>query len=143
MRVVDVNILVYAHRREAPDHEAMRSWLDAARRAPRPLGLADVVLAGFLRLVTNPRVFRDPTALDEAIRFVDALMAGPAVRRIAPGERHWSLFTDLCRRAGVKGNLVPDAYLAALALEQGAVLVTADRDFARFPEVRVENPLEL
>ena len=81
MRVVDTNILVYAHRRESPDHEAMRDWLDAARRGERPLGLTDVVLAGFHRLVTTPRIFRDATSLDEAIRFVEALLAGPAARR--------------------------------------------------------------
>jgi toxin-antitoxin system PIN domain toxin len=142
MRLVDVNLLIYAHRREAPEHRASRDWLVEARRAVRPLAIADVVQAGFLRIVTNGRVFRDPTPFNIAVQFLDALMAGPAVRRVAPGERHWDLFLDLCRRGAAKGNLISDAWLAAIALEQGATLVTADRDFLRFPGVPLENPLE-
>ncbi len=142
MRVVDINILVYAHRPEAPAHAASRSWLDAARQADQSLGVTDVSLAGFLRLVTNHRIFREPTPLEEALRFIDALLAGSAVRKTAPGDRHWSIFTDLCRKASVKGNLVPDAYLAAIALELGAVLVTADRDFTRFAGLRLEHPFQ-
>lgn len=142
MRIVDVNVLVCAHRLEAPTHEATRAWLDRARTDPRPLGLADLVLTGFLRVVTNRRVFREPTPLASAIAFIDAVLAGPAARRVSPGERHWTLFTELCKRSGVAGNLVTDAYLAALAIEQGASLVTADRDFLRFPGLRLEGPLE-
>ena len=141
MLVADVNLLVYAHRREATEHQASRQWLLEARKGDQQLGLADVVMAGFLRVVTNSRVFRDPTPFDKAVRFLDALLAGPAVRRVAPGERHWDMFLDLCRRGDAKGNLITDAWLAAIAIEQGATLVTADRDFRRFPGLRLEDPL--
>ena len=143
MRVVDVNILIYAHRIEAPAHAASRAWLTQARDDDHQLGLADIVLAGFLRVVTNRRAFRDPTPFDIAQEFIDGLIAGPSARRLAPGERHWSMFMDLCRLSAATGNLVTDAYIAALAIEHGATLVTADRDFLRFPGLRVENPLRL
>lgn len=142
MRCVDVNVLVFAHRPESPDHEAHRLWLDAARAAPEPLGLSDFVASGFLRVVTHPRVFREPTPLGVALEFVDALRASPATTAVAPGDRHWGIFTDLCRRVGAKGNVVPDAYLAALAVEQGSVWVSADRGFARFPGLRWAHPLD-
>lgn len=142
MRVVDVNVLIYAHRVEAPAHAASLAWLTRARRDDRHLALADIVMAGFLRVVTNRRAFREPTPLDTALRFIDSLLAGPSARRLSPGERHWDLFGDLCRRTSAAGNLVTDAYIAALAIEHGATLVTADRDFLRFPGLRLENPLE-
>jgi toxin-antitoxin system PIN domain toxin len=142
MRCVDVNILVFAHRPEAPSHEHYRAWLDEARTAHEPLGLADPVLAGFLRVVTHPRVFREPTPLSIALAFLDALLGSPAAMRIAPGDRHWSIFTDLCRRVEATGNVVPDAYLAALAIESGATWVTADRGFGRFRELRWQHPFE-
>jgi uncharacterized protein len=142
MRCVDVNVLVFAHRPESDRHERFRSWLDEARRGREPLGLSDVVLSGFLRVVTHPRVFREPTPLEQALRFVDSLLAGPASMTIAPGERHWPIFTALCRDVGATGNRIPDAYLAALAIEHGATLATADRGFARFPGLRWGHPLD-
>jgi toxin-antitoxin system PIN domain toxin len=142
MRCVDVNILVYAHRPESPDHEAYRTWLDEARTGHEPLGLSDVVLSGFLRVATNHRIFREPTPVAVALDFTDALRASPAALTIQPGERHWSIFTDLCRRLRVAGNLVPDAFLAALVIEAGAEWVTADRGFGRFPGLRWAHPLD-
>lgn len=142
MRVVDVNLLVYAHRPEAPEHVASRAWLIDARMSVEHLGLPDVAMAGFLRVATSGRIFRDPTPFDKAVRFLEAVLAGPAVRRVAPGERHWTLFLDLCRRGDAKGNLISDAWIAAIAIEQGATLVTTDRDFGRFPDLRLEDPLE-
>ena len=141
MRCVDVNILVYAHRPEAVDHERYRVWIDEARQGAGPLGLSDLVLSGFLRVVTSSRVFREPTPLPIALAFVDGLRASPAAISVAPGDRHWSIFTQLCSRVGAAGNAVPDAYLAALAIEQGATWVTADRGFARFPDLRWAHPL--
>jgi hypothetical protein len=142
MRCVDVNVLVNAHRPEARDHERYRAWLDDARSGHEPLGLCDPVLTGFVRVVTHPRVFRAPTPVSVALEFVDALIASPASVRIVPGERHWQLFVELCRRADAAGNLVPDAYLAAMAIEQGADWVTADRGFGRFPGLRWRHPLD-
>jgi toxin-antitoxin system PIN domain toxin len=142
MRCVDVNVLVFAHRLEAPNHDRYRAWLDEARSGEEPLGLAEPVLAGFLRVVTHPRIFREPTPLDIALDFVEGLLRSPTATRVVPGERHWSLFTELCRRVAATGNLVPDAYLAALAVELGATWVTADRGFARFPGLRWRHPLD-
>jgi toxin-antitoxin system PIN domain toxin len=142
MRCVDVNVLVYAHRPESPGHDGYRAWLDVARSGHEPLGLSDVVLSGFLRVVTHARVFREPSPLGVALEFVDGLLGSPATSVVAPGERHWSIFADLCRTVGATGNVIPDAYLAALALEQGATWVTADRSFGRFPGLRREHPLD-
>jgi toxin-antitoxin system PIN domain toxin len=142
MRCVDVNVLVYAHRPESPEHERHRAWLDRARSGPERLGLPDVAASGFVRVVTHPRIFREPTPIDVALAFVDALRESPATVSLQPGDRHWAIFSDLCRRVGAAGNLVPDAYLAALAVENGATFVTADRGFTRFPDVEVAHPLD-
>ena len=142
MRCVDVNVLVYAHRTDAPQHERFRAWLDDARRADEPLGVAALVLSGFLRVVTHPRVFVDPTPSAQAFAFVDAVRAGPNVVELAPGPRHWGLFTRLCRDTDARGNRVPDAYLAALAIEHGATWWSADRGFSRFPDLRWRHPLD-
>lgn len=142
MHCVDVNILVYAHRPESPSHDRFLGWLEEARVGAEPLGLADVVLSGYLRVVTHPRIFREPTPLETALAFADGVRRAPATVRLEPGERHWSIFIDLCRRSEAAGNLIPDAFLAALAMEHGATLVTADRSFGRFAGLRWEHPLD-
>lgn len=142
MRCADVNVLVYAHRPESPHHAETLDWLEAARRSDEPLGLTDLALSGFVRIVTNPRIFRDPTPIEVALTFVDDLLASPAALRLAPGPRHWSVFRRLCVSLGLRGGLVTNAYLAAVAIETGATLVTTDRDFARFPGLRWQHPLD-
>lgn len=142
MRCVDVNVLVYAHRPDAPEHDAVRQWLEDARRGREPLGLAGSVLSGFLRVVTHPRVFKEPTPIAVALEMVEALRSSPAAVPVEPGDRHWSLFIELCEQVGARGNVVPDAYLAALAIEQGATWVSADRGFRRFPGLRFRHPLD-
>jgi uncharacterized protein len=142
MLCADVNVLVYAHRADSPEHKRYREWLDAARQAPEPIGLADIVASGFLRIVTHPRVFGDPTRLDDALSFVEALRVSPSVLSISPGDRHWDIFVDLCNATGARGNTIPDAYLAALAIEQGATWISADRGFGRFPGLRWQHPLD-
>ncbi len=141
MRCVDVNVLVYAHRPEAPDHDRYRAWLDGAREADEPLGVSSLVLSGFVRIVTHSRVFKEPTPLDTALDFTEALRTTPNALAVEPGPRHWEIFTRLCRLADVRGNLVPDAYLAALAIERGATFYSADRGFARFRDLRLRHPL--
>jgi toxin-antitoxin system PIN domain toxin len=136
-----VNVYVHAFRDAAPDHGRYRSWLLAALNAEEPVGVSELVLSGFVRIVTHPRVFDPPDTVDAALTFADAVRAQPAAIPVAPGERHWAIFERLCRAAGVKGHLVPDAYLAALAIETGAEFVTADRDYARFPGLRWRHPL--
>jgi hypothetical protein len=142
MLCVDVNVLVYAHRPESPDHADYRAWLDTARSGHEPLGLSDLVLSGFLRVVTHPRVFREPSPLGVALDFVESLVRSPAASVVRPGERQWPIFVELCRATGATGNVVPDAFLAALAIEQGAAWVTADRTFGRFPGLRWQHPLD-
>jgi toxin-antitoxin system PIN domain toxin len=142
MRAVDVNVLVHALRDDAERHEEYRSWLDDVRRGPEPVGLADVVVSGFVRVVTHPKVFRTPTQLSVAFEFVDSLRTSPAFVPIAPGTRHWSIFTDLCRATEARGNDVPDTFLAAIAIENGATWCSADRGFARYPTLRWEHPLD-
>jgi toxin-antitoxin system PIN domain toxin len=141
MLCVDVNVLVYAHRPESPRHDGYRSWLEEARRGVEPLGIPEMVQSGFVRVVTHPRVFKEPTPLDTALEFVEAVRGSPATVPIAPGERHWGIFTDLCRQLDARGNRVPDAFLAAMAIEQGATFVSADRGFAGFPGLRWIDPL--
>lgn len=137
----DVNVLVYAHRPEAIDHERYLAWLRGLVESDEGFGLCDIVLSGFVRIVTHPRIFKAPTPIEQALAFTDFLRQQPNCVMIAPGPRHWEIFTGLCRRAGARGNLVPDAYLAALAIESGSEWITCDRGFARFPGLRWRHPL--
>jgi len=104
--------------------------------------VSDLVLSGFLRIVTLPRIFRIPTPLEEALHVVAKLRAQPNCVRVTPGARHWEIFVRLCQQADAKGNLIPDAYLAALAIESGSEWITTDRDYSRFPGLRWRHPLE-
>lgn len=142
MLLTDVNVLVYAFREDAPGHRAYREWLDRTARSEEAIGVSDIVLSGFVRVVTHPRVFVPPTPMGAALDFVEAWRGQPSAVPIEPGERHWSIFLRLCRTAGVKGNLVPDAYLAALAIESGCEWITTDRGFGRFPGLRWRHPLK-
>lgn len=142
MRLVDVNVLLYAFRDAAPDHTSYRSWLESAVTAEEPLGISDLVLSSFVRIATHPRVFDPPATVDEAFAFASAIRSARNAVTIDPGPRHWTLFEELCRTGDARGNLVTDAYLAALAVESGSELVTTDRDFARFPGLRWRHPLE-
>ena len=141
MVLIDVNVLVYAHRAEVANHEAFRRWLDACVESDQAFGMCDPVRAGFLRIVTHPKIFRVPTPLEEALRAVAKLRDQPNCVWVTSGPRHWEIFVRLCRAAGVKGNLVPDAYLAALAIETGSEWITTDRDYSRFPGLRWRHPL--
>ncbi len=142
MILLDVNVLVYAHREDAPGHAEYRRWLEDVASGEQAFGLSDSVLAGFLRVVTHPRVFRPPSPMRAALAFVEELRSRPNCVLLAPGTRHWEIFTRLCRSAGAKGNLVPDAFLAALAIETGSEWITTDRGFGRFPGLRWRHPLE-
>ena len=141
MILPDVNILIYAFREGAPDHPRYRQWVEARTNGPATFGIADLVLSSFLRIVTNPRAFDPPIAMDAALAFIEQIRNAPNCVLVAPGPRHWEIFVRLCRSAGVRGNLVPDAYLAALAIESGSEWITTDRDFRRFPGLRWRHPL--
>ncbi len=99
------------------------------------------MLSGFLRVVPHPRVFRDPTPQETAFAFAAELRERQNCVVVSPGDRHWAIFVRLCRTVGARGNLIPDAYLVALAIEAGTEWVTTDRDFARFPGLRWRHPL--
>ena len=142
MLLPDVNVLVYAFRPALQRHAEFRTWLEALVGGREAYGMSDLVLSGFLRVVTNPRAFQDPDPMEQAMAFVSILREQPHCVSIAPGQRHWDLFQDLCRRAQAKGSLVPDAYHAALAIESGCEWITTDRDYARFPGLRWRHPLD-
>lgn len=141
MILVDVNVLVRAHREDAPDHARYRSWLEETIGSGRPFGLAEPVLSGFLRIVTHPKIFVPPSPLELAIAFVSEVREHRNSVLIRPGPRHWEIFLRLCRETQAKGNLVPDAYLAALAIESSIELITTDRDFAGFKGLSARHPL--
>ena len=136
MRLVDVNVLVYAHRLDAVRHQDYADWLRDLLAGQEPYGVSDLVLSGFLRIVT-----KQPTPMETGLAFAQLLRTQPNCEPVEPGRRHWDIFTRLCRTAGVKGNLVPDAYLAALAIESGSEWITTDRDYSRFPGLRWRHPL--
>jgi uncharacterized protein len=139
----DVNVLVHAYNLAAPRHAEYRAWLEAATGGAEPFGLSSIVASGFLRIFTHPKVLGKPIATDVAVQLVDSLRAAPAVVPLEPGRQHWTLFTDLCRAVSARGNAIPDAYLAALALEHGCTWYTADRGFARYPGLRSRHPLDV
>jgi toxin-antitoxin system PIN domain toxin len=143
MVLPDVNVLVYAHRQDTADHARYREWLEATLRADTAFAVAEIVLSSFLRVVTHPRIFKKPTPLDGALAFTAQLRGRPNAVMVSPGERHWDIFVRLSREAGARGNLVADAYLAALAMESGCEWITTDRDYARFAGLRWHHPLDL
>lgn len=141
MESVDVNVLLYAHRSDAPDHDRYLDWLETWLGQPGMFAVADRVLAAVVRIATHPRIFDPPSTLEQALAFVSDVRERPNRIQLAPGPAHWSIFTDLCRRASVKGSMVLDAELAALAIEHRCEWITTDGDFARFPGLRWRHPL--
>jgi hypothetical protein len=138
----DTNVLIYAHREDSPEHERYAEWLRATATSAAPFAISSFTLGGFLRIVTNPRIFEVPTPVDVAVAFCERLARRPRATFVQPGVRHWPLLVRLVESVGIRGAMVSDAYLAALALEHGCELVTTDADFARFPELRWRHPLE-
>lgn len=141
MKLLDVNVLVYAHREDAENHEEYLGWLKGKMSSEGGIGVSELVLSGFLRIVTHPKIFRPPSSLDKAVAFVTEIRSHSRVTLLSPGPRHWEIFLRLCREGEARGNLIPDAYHAALAIEYGCTWVTTDRDFARFPKLEWEHPL--
>ncbi len=142
MLAPDVNVLVYAHRAESPDHQRYGEWVTRVATGPEPFGLSDLVAAGFVRIVTNQRLWRPATTPGQAIAFMDGLRRRRSCRLLVPGPGTWTIFARLVEGVGARGKLVADAYLAALAMEHGCTLATCDADFARFPDLRWRHPLE-
>ena len=143
MKLLDVNVLLYAHDTSSAHHARCRDWvLGVVLKGDEHVGLPWQTLLGFVRIVTHPRAVRRPLTGPEACAIVDRWLARPQAVVVEPGERYWELLRELVARARVQGPLVSDAALAALALEQGATLCTTDRDFRRFDGLRVLDPTE-
>lgn len=141
MILVDANLLLYAYNPSFDRHRRARAWLEGVLSRPDPVCLAWASILAFLRIVTNPRAFEYPLSVEEAVPIVSAWLERPMVAILEPGARHWAVLAELLSRTQVRGPAVMDAHLAALAIEHGAVLCTTDRDFARFPGLRLLDPL--
>lgn len=141
MRLADLNLLIYAVDSTAPLHAPASRWWNDLLSGRETVALAWPVLLGFVRLTTNPRLMRSPMSADEALDYVDRWLEHPLTTVIEPTLRHSAILRDLLQQAGTAANLVPDAHLAALAIEHGAELCSADRDFGRFRGLRWVDPL--
>ena len=140
MILPDVNVLLYAFRADTTHHVPALKWVEDLVNGQEAYGMSPQVLASVVRLSTHPRVFASPSRLDDALAFARVLMEQPHCTAVVPGARHWGIFEEQSRRAGASGNLVQDAWYAALAIEAGCEWVTTDGDFARFPGLRWSRP---
>jgi len=136
----DVNVLVHAFRRDAADHDLCHSWLGRVLNGESRYGMSPQVLSGVVRVTTHAKVWKRPSALAEVLRFGELLLGQPHCVVIQPSDGHWRIFSRLCREADARGNLVPDAWFAAMAIEAGCEWVTLDRDYARFPGLKWRAP---
>jgi len=136
----DTNVLLYAFRKDTPEHCLYRDWLDSVVNGSAAYGMSPQVLANVIRIATHPRIFLQPSGLNEVASFATLLLDQPHCQVVQPGPRQWSIFLNLCKSAKVVGNLVQDAWLAALAIESGCEWITTDRDFARFQGLRWRAP---
>lgn len=143
MKLCDVNVLIYAHRVDASsEHAAFADWLRGLATGPSAFGISEAVLSGFVRVVTNPRAFREPTPVDEAFRFCRNLLERRQACVLRPRERNWAIFQTLCRKTPATGKLVVDAWHAALAIEYDCEWISTDSDFSRFSGLKWRHPLK-
>ena len=140
MILSDVNVLLYAFRRDSHDHTRYRRWVDDTVNGHAAYGVAPQVLASLVRISTNRRIYVRPSGLAEAFAFCRAVLEPSHCTVVQPGSRHWDIFAGLCDKAHVTGNLVQDAWFAALAIESGCEWITTDRDYGRFPGLRWRAP---
>jgi toxin-antitoxin system PIN domain toxin len=140
MMLPDVNIIIQAFHADAADHARCSRWLDSLVSSGEPFGISPQVLSSAIRILTNRRSLRDPYTATEVLEFCNRLLDQPNCQVIAPGPRHWQIFCDLCQQSNAAGDLIPDAWFAALAIEHACEWVTLDRDFARFPRLRWSTP---
>lgn len=141
MILADANLLIYAVDRDSPQHAPAHRWLEAALSGSEPLGIPWIAALAFVRITTHPRIMRTPLATAKALEYIDAWLRQPHVKLIGPGEKHWLILRNLLAISGAAGNLTSDAHLAALAIEHGATIASADNDFRRFAGVAHFNPL--
>lgn len=141
MRIVDLNVLLYAVNADSAQHERVRAWWEKAVNDEEAIGLPWIVALGFLRLATNPRVFPNPLPVDVACAKLDTWLSLDNVRIVRETDDHWETLKPFVRESGTAGNLMTDAHLAVLAICHDAMLVSCDTDFGRFKGLRWENPL--
>lgn len=141
MILPDVNVLIYAFRSDTEQHEKHKGWLESVINGPSAYGISPQILASVARICTHPRIFARPSSSADVFAFCRAMIEQPNATIVTPGERHWDIFEDLCRRSKAIGNLVPDAWFAALAIEFGCEWITTDRDYARFHGLKWRTPL--
>lgn len=142
MKLLDANLLLYAHDPRAAQHDASRAWLESVLSGSEMVRFAWLTLWAFLRIATNPRVYERPLSATEAGTLVSSWLAQPVAGILEPGDRHWEILRTLTRSGQATGALMMDAALAAIAIEHGATLCTTDRDFSRFPGLTWINPLD-
>jgi toxin-antitoxin system PIN domain toxin len=140
MILPDVNVLIYAFRADVPQHAVCRPWLTSILTSDARFGVSPLVLSALIRITTNPRAFKEPSAVEEAFKFCESLLEQPQCQIVEPGERHWDIFRRLCIETDTRGPRVSDAWFAALAIEWGCEWVTLDRDYARFPGLAWRAP---
>ena len=140
MILPDLNVLIYAFRKDVPQHAVCRRWLEAIIVGNARFGISPLVLSAVVRITTNPRVYRMPSSLDEAFRFCQNLLGQPHCQVVQPGERHWDIFRRLCIETDTRGARVTDVWFAALAIEWGCEWITLDRDYARFAGLKWSVP---
>jgi hypothetical protein len=140
--LIDANLLIYAIDADSAQHARARRWLEETLSSDTAVGLAWIVVLAFVRITTRAGIMRNPLTPDRAIGFIDAWLAQPYVAFIAPGEGHWPVLRNMLLSGGTAGNLTSDAHLAALAIEHGCVVASADNDFRRFAGVTLVNPLD-
>lgn len=140
MILVDANVLLYAKDASSPNHAKAVAWLDSRLSSGDRVGLPWATLLAFVRIITNPRIYPQALSADDAWQQVEEWLAVDGVWIPLPTERHATILGRLVRGGKITANLVPDAHIAALAMEHGLVICSSDGDFARFP-VRWENPL--
>lgn len=141
MMLVDTNVLIYAHRQEAERHEEYRSWVETLLAGPQAYAVSDFAVNGLIRIVTDRRLYKSTTPTRVALDYADRIRNQPHAVVISPGSRFWGIFEELCERSNASGKLIPDVYLAALAIENACEFITTDRDFRKFPGLRWRHPL--
>ncbi len=141
MKIVDINLLIYAINKDTPHHSKAKRWIEDSLSSDEPFGFAWVVILGFLRIITNGRIMPKPLNPDVAIEIVDDWLRQSPSLTVVPTHQHWSIFKELLSPLGTAANLTSDAHLAALAIEHGARLYSTDNDFGRFQSLRWTNPL--
>jgi toxin-antitoxin system PIN domain toxin len=141
MILPDVNVLLHAFRSDSPQHIQYLKWLEDTINGDAAYGMSPQALSAVVRIATHPRIFVQPSRLPEVMAFATTLMSHSHCQLIQPGPRHWGIFESLCRQAHAAGNLVQDAWYAALAIESGCEWITTDLDFSRFHGLRWRRPL--